>query len=84
MTWQLQEAKNKLSSVVDIALSQGPQIISRRGKNTVVVVSYADYRRMLQPAHRLKTALKKADFSGLDLARDRAVVGRQTDEGVVQ
>ena len=29
--WQLQDAKNKLSEVIDRALKQGPQLITRRG-----------------------------------------------------
>ena len=41
--WQLQEAKNRLSEVVEKALSQGPQVVSRRGKDTVVVLSIEDY-----------------------------------------
>ncbi len=31
-TWQLQEAKNQLSRVVDEAQRSGPQIITRRGE----------------------------------------------------
>lgn len=46
MTWQLQDAKNRLSEVVDTSLSKGPQIISRRGKNTAVVLSYVDYKKL--------------------------------------
>ena len=32
MIWQLQTAKQKLSEVVDRALAEGPQVISRRGE----------------------------------------------------
>jgi antitoxin Phd len=28
--WQLQEAKNKLSEVIEDALTEGPQLITRR------------------------------------------------------
>ncbi len=48
-TWQLQEAKNRLSEVVDKALDQGPQVITRRGAETAVVLSIKDYRKMRQP-----------------------------------
>ncbi|WP_374685516.1 type II toxin-antitoxin system prevent-host-death family antitoxin [Promineifilum sp.] len=30
-TWQLHEAKNKFSQVVENALTDGPQVLSRRG-----------------------------------------------------
>ncbi len=29
--WQLQEAKNKFSEVVEAALKDGPQVITKRG-----------------------------------------------------
>jgi prevent-host-death family protein len=38
-TWQLQEAHNHLRDVTDRALDQGPQRITRHGKQAVVVVS---------------------------------------------
>ena len=39
--WQLQEASNRFSAVVEAALKDGPQVITRRGgdeKNSVPVV----------------------------------------------
>jgi prevent-host-death family protein len=45
MSWQLQEAKNNLSEVVQLALSVGPQTITRHGKPAVVVVSAEQYNR---------------------------------------
>lgn len=44
-TWQLQEAKNKLSEVVSRAQTEGPQTITVRGKEVAVVVSLDEYRR---------------------------------------
>ena len=43
MDWPLAEAKNKLSEVFDRALKDGPQRISRRGKDRVVVIAEAEY-----------------------------------------
>jgi prevent-host-death family protein len=43
-TWQLQEAKNKLSQVIDEALSD-PQLITRRGKPVAYVVSAESWER---------------------------------------
>ena len=45
-TWQLQEAKNKLSEVVAQAASAGPQHITKHGKEAAVVVSADHYRRL--------------------------------------
>lgn len=47
MSWQMQEAKNRLSEVVRAAQTQGAQIISVHGKDTVVVLSLTDYRQLL-------------------------------------
>lgn len=44
--WQLQEAKNRLSEVVNRALTDGAQTITRHGKPVVVVVSQEEFRRM--------------------------------------
>jgi prevent-host-death family protein len=44
--WSVQEAKNQLSAVIDAALISSPQVISRRGKPSVVVVSVAEYERL--------------------------------------
>ncbi len=43
--WQLQEAKNRLSEVVDLALEKGPQTVTRHGKEVVVVVAKAEFER---------------------------------------
>ena len=45
-TWQLQEAKNRLSALVDAAIAGGPQQVTRRGKPAVVVIAAEDYERL--------------------------------------
>ena len=47
--WQLQEAKNKLSQVAEEAVAYGPQVITKRGEDAVVVMSKADYDRLTEP-----------------------------------
>jgi prevent-host-death family protein len=46
MRWQFQEAKQRLSALVRQAIEDGPQIVTLRGEDAVVVVSCADYRRL--------------------------------------
>ncbi len=41
--WQLQEAKNSLSEVVNRALTEGAQTITRHGKPVAVVVSKEEF-----------------------------------------
>ena len=45
-TWQLQEAKAKLSAVIDLAATDGPQTITRRGVETAVIVPIDEWRRL--------------------------------------
>ena len=44
--WQLQEAKAKLSEVIQVAAKNGPQTITQRGVETAVVVSMEEWKRM--------------------------------------
>jgi prevent-host-death family protein len=46
MLWQLQTAKQKFSELVDKTLADGPQVVTRRGREVVVVVSIEEYRRL--------------------------------------
>ena len=75
-TWQLQEAKNKFSRVVENALNDGPQIITRRGVEVAIVLSYAEYQKMLTPSQSLSDFFRASPLAGvdLDLTRDRSDV----------
>jgi len=44
-TWAVAKAKAKLSAVIDSALSEGPQTITRHGRTAVVVVSAEEWER---------------------------------------
>ncbi len=69
-TWQLQHAKNRLSEVVDRAVQDGPQVITRRGVETVVVVAVSDYRKLARPKQSLVDFLRASPLADLDLERD--------------
>ena len=43
MEWQLQDAKNQFSKLVQKARHEGPQIVTLRGERTAVVLSAHDY-----------------------------------------
>ena len=45
-TWQLQEAKSRFSEVVELSLSEGPQLVTRRGQDAVVILAAREYRRL--------------------------------------
>lgn len=44
--WQLQDAKNRFSAVVDAALLGRPQRVTRRGQPVVVVVAVDEFERL--------------------------------------
>ncbi len=70
-TWQLQEAKSRFSEVVELSLSEGPQLVTRRGEDAVVILSALDYRRMSGVPSLLKTLLGAPRGESLDIERTR-------------
>jgi prevent-host-death family protein len=63
--WQLQEAKNQLSQVVDRALKHGPQTITRHGKPVVMVVAADSYEK-LKPRRKIVDVLRACPGGALD------------------
>lgn len=50
-TWPVQEAKARFSELLDACLIEGPQMVTRRGAETAVLVPLHEWRR-LQTAAR--------------------------------
>ncbi len=73
MTWALAEAKNRFSEVVRLAISSGPQEISRRGEK-VIVLSELDYLKLRgKKMDFAEFLLKKTpNLTDLDLQRDQS------------
>lgn len=77
--WQFQVAKNKLSQVVDEAISTGPQIITRHGEPAAVVLSYSEYLRLKSKKEPLSRFFAAVSLDGVIPARDKSPL-RQTNE----
>ena len=45
-TWQVQEAKARFSEFLDASLEEGPQIVTRRGVETAVLLPIEQWRRL--------------------------------------
>lgn len=60
--WALQDAKNRFSEVVNAALKDGPQIVTRRGTEAAVVLSFETYRKLerQKPKRSLGELLRSA------------------------
>lgn len=66
-SWQLQEAKNRLSQVVDHALHDGPQTITLRGKPAAVVISVEAFQKLSQPKTTLKDFFQQSPLRDVEL-----------------
>lgn len=69
--WPLQEAKNKFSEVIRKASEEGPQTVTKHGKDSVVVLSVEDYRELEQPKTSLVQFFQKSPLSKVEVALER-------------
>ena len=55
-------------------MQQGPQVVTKRGKEAVVVISIEEYRKMQQPKNTLPDFFQSSPLKGvsLDLTRDQS------------
>ena len=73
--WPVQDAKARFSELLDVCVSEGPQVVTRRGVETAVLVSVAEWKRLRDAARpSLKELLLSASArANLPLpVRDRA------------
>ena len=80
--WQLQEAKNKLSEVVEEAVHHGPQIITRRGVEMAVIISYRDYTKLNKSRKKLSQFFQESPLAGSELNLDRDSSGIRQEANV--
>lgn len=82
-TWKLEDAKNRFSEVVRRAAAHEPQLVTRHGREVVVVLSVEEYRNLTTPGN-LVSFLRESPLadalaeSDLDLSRPRDT-GREID-----
>jgi len=79
MIWQLQEAKSKFSQLINCALAEGPQFVTRHGQKVVVLLSIKDYRAVVPEEPLLLDLLINSPLAGSDLVieRDDTDFGRE-------
>jgi antitoxin Phd len=78
-SWQLQTAKAQFSEVFRRARTEGPQIITRQGKEAVVVIPVEQFEGLLSRGRRPKSLsqfLRESPLAGLDLP-----IARNQDPG---
>lgn len=78
-TWKLEDAKARFSEVVRLARTQGPQRVTVRGKDAVVVIAVEALEKLLprkEPRQNLVEFLQSLDIGDLDITRERDI-GRE-------
>jgi prevent-host-death family protein len=69
--WKLQDAKSRFSELFDRALREGVQVVSRRGKQKVVVIAKDEYDRLTRPQSSLSQFLLDSPLAGSELDLER-------------
>jgi prevent-host-death family protein len=72
--WQLQTAKAKFSEVFRLARTEGPQRITRQGKEGVVMISDEQYHRLMVKSHQPESIVqffRESPLVGVDLDLER-------------
>lgn len=60
MSWRLRDARDRFSELVEKAMTEGPQHVTRRGRPAVVVISEAEYQTRVKPRRSLAEYLLSA------------------------
>ncbi len=75
ISWQVQEAKNKFSEVIDRASHGDPQVITKHGTEVAVVISIDQFKSLKARSQSLVEFLLESPLSGseIDVTRDKSL-----------
>jgi prevent-host-death family protein len=65
--WPVQDAKARFSELLDTCLSEGPQVVTKRGTEAAVLVSVTEWRRLQLAARPSLKELLLADVLRTEL-----------------
>ncbi len=71
-TWQLQDAKARLSEVIKSAVQDGPQEVTVRGKPSVVILSVETYQAMKKQRPDFVSFMQQSPLLGEDIDMSRS------------
>jgi antitoxin Phd len=66
-TWPVQEAKARFSEFLDACVARGPQLVTRRGEETAMLVPIQEWRRLEAVAKPSLKQLLLSDLAGAEL-----------------
>lgn len=70
-TWSLQDAKARFSELVNKCMEHGPQLVTRHGREAVVVMTVQEYETLTSPRKGLKDFFLSAPRVDLEISRSR-------------
>jgi len=77
-SWQVQDAKARFSEFLDATLKKGPQVVTRRGVETAVLVSIEEWNHLKKTARpTLKTLLLSSEARFENLFPERHKIRRR-------
>lgn len=65
-TWPVQDAKSHFSELLDACVTEGPQVVTRRGTETAVLVPIAEWKRLINAARPSLKDLLMSDVGRAD------------------
>lgn len=66
-TWAVQDAKAKFSEFLEACVKNGPQIVTKRGEETAVLIPVTEWRRLKAVAKPTLKQLLLSDVARTDL-----------------
>jgi antitoxin Phd len=76
-TWPVQDAKARFSELLDTCISEGPQLVSRRGVDAAVLVPIAEWRRLQNTARPSLKRLLLVDVGRAEFVLPRRGAARR-------
>ena len=77
-SWPVQDAKAKFSALLDATVRKGPQVVTRRGVETAVMVPIEEWRRLQSSVPLGLKALLLADEARFETALKRRRLHRRS------
>jgi len=78
-TWSLQDAKARFSELVRKVKTEGPHMVSLRGKPEIVMMTVRDYEALQSQRPSLMQLMKSSPLAGMDMKHERQGGGRVFD-----
>lgn len=71
MSWQIQQAKQRLSEVIRHAKTDGPQQLTDRGEPSAWILSDEDYMKLVKPKESIVSFFQRSPHRDVELKVER-------------